>query len=295
MCFYPPFFSPFKQQHIAILGTGTMGRTIATGLVRSGVTSPAHLVVTNRTAQKAQALARDLGVRVAATCADACKDADVVIICVKPNDMLSVAHRLRESGVLWPRTHVISIAAGVTTETIERVFGATIPVVRAMPNTPCLVGSGMTIIAKGTYATTEHLDIAKEMFLPFGRCLVLDEKHMNVVTGLSGSGPAFLYMIIEALADGGVMCGLPRDVATTIAAQVARGAAQMVLETERHPSALKDDVTTPGGCTIAGLLALEDGKIRSVLARAIQTAAAAAGQLGTPVSATAHAPAALHD
>jgi pyrroline-5-carboxylate reductase len=274
------------QHHIAILGTGTMGRTIATGLVRAGVASPTQLVVTNRTPHKAQLLARDLGVQVADTCEAACKDADIVIICVKPNDMLSVAHTLRDAGVLWPRTQIISIAAGLTTDAIERAFGAPIPVVRAMPNTPCLIGSGMTIVTKGAHAASEHIDVAKEMFLPFGRCLVLDEKHMDVVTGLSGSGPAFLYMIIEALADGGVMCGLPRDVATTIAAQVARGAADMILETGRHPSALKDDVTTPGGCTIAGLLALEDGKIRSVLARAIQTAAAAAGQLGTPATRT---------
>ncbi len=149
-----------------------------------------------------------------------------------------------------------------------------------MPNTPCLIGKGMTVLSKGSHATDGDVALATEIFEPLGRVLELEEKHMDTVTGLSASGPAFLYIIIEALADGGVMRGLPRSVATTLVAQMTLGAAEMVLTTGRHPAALKDDVTTPAGCTIAGILALEDGRIRSVLARGVETAAKVAGELG---------------
>jgi pyrroline-5-carboxylate reductase len=188
-------------------------------------------------------------------------------VCVKPSDVIEALHGLRDHSALWPRTLIISIAAGISTSAIEQAVGAPLPVVRAMPNTPCLIGHGMTVVARGSHATDEHLATAHAVFGTLGRCIVLDEKHMDVVTGLS---------------DGGVRCGLPRATATEMVAQVALGAASMVLSTGRHPSALKDDVTTPGGCTIAGLLALEDGKIRSVLARAVETATTTAASLGAP-------------
>lgn len=175
---------------------------------------------------------------------------------------------------------MISIAAGISTGFIEGHFGDATPVLRAMPNTPCLIGKGMTVLSKGSHATDADVALATEIFEPLGKVLELEEKHMDTVTGLSASGPAFIYIIIEALADGGVMRGLPRSVATTLVAQMTMGAAEMVLTTGRHPAALKDDVTTPAGCTIAGILALEDGRIRSVLARGVETAAKVAGELG---------------
>ncbi len=151
---------------------------------------------------------------------------------------------------------------------------------RAIPNTPCQIGEGMTVVAPGARATEDDLDAALMIFRPLGRALRLDEEHMDTVTGLSGSGPAFVYVIIEALSEGGVMMGLPRSVATELAAQTVKGAARMVLDTGRHPAALKDDVTTPAGCTISALLMLEDGRLRSVLARGVQEAARSAAGLG---------------
>jgi pyrroline-5-carboxylate reductase len=149
-----------------------------------------------------------------------------------------------------------------------------------MPNTPCRIGEGMSVVSGGAHALEADLLVAEAVLRPLGRVLRLDEEHMDAVTGLSASGPAFVYVIIEALAEGGVMVGLPRDVATELAAQTVQGAARMVLETGRHPAALKDDVTTPAGCTISALLALEDGKLRSVLARGVQEAARSASMLG---------------
>jgi pyrroline-5-carboxylate reductase len=270
------------SQHIALIGAGTMGQTIATGLVRAGIVPAERLTVLDHDTNKTTALARDLGVRMASSAAEACKQSDVILLCVKPKDVSGVIQTLRDAGALHADTVVISIAAGVATASVERDAGIALPVVRAMPNTPSLVGQGMTGVCKGTHATDAHVAIAREMFTTLGRCLTLEEKHMDVVTGLSGSGPAFVYVMLEALADGGVMCGLPRATATDLVAQVALGAATMILSTGRHPSALKDDVTTPGGCTIAGLLALEDGKIRSVLARAVETATETAAGLGAP-------------
>jgi len=273
------------SHHIALIGAGTMGRTIATGLVNAGVVPATQITVTDHDTDKTDALAHDVGVHTARTAADAARSADVVILCVKPKDVPATLHALRDARVLRPDMLLISIAAGVTTASLERGVGIDMPVVRVMPNTPCLVGQGMTVVSKGTHGTDEHVDVAREMFTTLGRCLILEEKHMDVVTGLSGSGPAFVYVMLEALADGGVMCGLPRAIATELVAQVALGAATMILATGRHPSALKDDVTTPGGCTIAGLLALEDGKIRSVLARAVETATETAVGLGAPAAA----------
>ncbi len=149
-----------------------------------------------------------------------------------------------------------------------------------MPNTPCLIGEGMTALAPSAEATEADLELARGIFGVVGRVVVLDEKHMDAVTGLSGSGPAFACVILEALADGGVMMGLPRAVAVELAAQTVQGAARLVLETGEHPAALKDRVTTPAGCTIAGLFKMEEGRIRSTLARTVQEATRVASGLG---------------
>jgi pyrroline-5-carboxylate reductase len=154
-----------------------------------------------------------------------------------------------------------------------------VAVVRAMPNTPAAVGCGMTAICRGTHALPEHLEIARGMFDAVGRTIVLDEKHMDAVTGLSASGPAFAYIILESLAEGGVKVGLPRDVATLLAAQTMKGAASVVLETGDHPALLKDAVTTPAGCTIDGILELEEGKLRVTLIKAVVKATSRAGEL----------------
>ena len=267
-------------KRIAVLGVGTLGRALAEGLVESAGVDPAALVGTVRRAERLQALAAAARYRVTLDNAQAARDADVVLVCTKPKDAPGVVSELAAAGALDHDPLLVSVAAGVTTDALLAAAGREQRIVRAMPNTPCLIGEGMTVLSPGRHATPLDGELALALFEPLGRVLVLDEEHLNTVTGLSGSGPAFIYVVIEALAEGGVMCGLPREVATELAAQSARGAASMVLDTERHPASLKDDVTTPAGCTIAGLLAMEDGRIRSVLARGVEAAARAAAGLG---------------
>jgi pyrroline-5-carboxylate reductase len=267
-------------KRISIIGSGTMGRALAGGLLRSGKVTAGQLACTARTRQTAEKLSGDLGLPCTTDNAEAAQGADVVVLCLKPKDVLKACEGLASKGALAGAPLVVSIAAGVTTGSLEAALGAGVPVVRAMPNTPCFIGKGMTVVSKGAHATEAHSATALEIFSTMGRTMELEEKHMDTVTALSASGPAFLYVVLESLADGGVMRGLPRAAAIELAAQAALGAAEMVLQTGRHPAALKDDVTTPAGCTIAGILAMEDGRIRSVLARGIETAARAAGELG---------------
>ena len=187
---------------------------------------------------------------------------------------------MKKGGAFNSLPLVISIAAGVSIGSIEEVTSPGVPVIRAMPNTPCLIGSGVTALAPGSGAGHEQMAQARVIFESLGTCVEVEELHMDAVTGLAASGPAYIYLIIEALADGGVMMGLPRKVAMDLVTQMVVGSARMVAETDRHPASLKDDVTTPAGCTISGILTLEDGKIRSVLARAVQIATIRASELG---------------
>jgi pyrroline-5-carboxylate reductase len=269
-----------KDKKIAILGSGTMGRTIAGGLLKAAKVRTSHLRATARRKDAADAFTREVGIQCLLDNAQVAAWADVVILCVKPKDLAKALDQLKAKGALAHKPLLISIVAGVSTAFIESLLDTPCPVVRAMPNTPCFIGKGMTVVTKGSRARTLHVEMAREIFTPLGRFIELEEKHMDTVTGLSASGPAFMYVIIEALADGGVMRGLPRPVAIQLAAQMTLGAAEMVLATGRHPASLKDDVTTPAGCTIAGILALEDGRIRSVLARGVETAAKVAAELG---------------
>lgn len=272
---------------LCVLGCGTMGEAIVGGVARAGWLPAANVVVTARREIVAAELRERLGVAATTDNLAACRDAEVVLICLKPQRFAEVldndAMRAALAGKL-----VISIAAGVTLDKLATWLPET-ALIRAMPNTPCLIGQGMTVLCRldaraaphpANVANDDQLALTLEIFASVGRCLEVEAKLMDAVTGLNGSGPAFVYVMLEAMADGGVMMGLPRDVALTIAAQVFRGAASMVLDTDLHPAALKDQVTTPAGCTIAGILTMEDGRIRSVLARTIQEAAKVAGSLG---------------
>jgi pyrroline-5-carboxylate reductase len=200
-----------------------------------------------------------------------------VILAVKPQTVGSVLTRLRD--VLRSNQLLISVAASVPTAYMEERLAAKVPVVRAMPNTPSMLGVGMTGICKGSNATAVQLELAQTMFNTVGRTAVVEEKHMDAVTGLSASGPAFIYIIIESLAEAGVKVGLARDLATLLAAQTTMGAAKVVLETGQHPAQLKDAVTTPAGCTIDGILELEEGKLRVTLIKAVVKAAQRAKEL----------------
>ncbi|KAF9166191.1 delta 1-pyrroline-5-carboxylate reductase [Actinomortierella ambigua] len=204
---------------------------------------------------------------------------DVVLLCTKPQIAKAVLSAPGIQEALAGKV-VISICAGVTIEQLKLWTTPTTTIIRAMPNTPCKIREGMTVISCGPNTDEQSMKFTARIFSTLGRCRILDEKHLDAVTALAGSGPAFACVMLEALADGGVMMGLPRDVATELAAQVLQGAARMVLTTGAHPAAIKDSVTTPGGCTIAGLLTMEDGKIRSTLARTIQEATTVASTLG---------------
>ena len=264
---------------IAILGFGTMGKALAGGLLKSGVAAPDTLVVGVRRPhpQGVNPKADGLGLKTLINI-DAAKAAGTLVVCVKPMDVEALMTRLREAGALDHHPLVVCIAAGLSTAKLAPQAPGC-PVVRAMPNTPCAIGRGVTVLARGPGAEDQHLALARSLFTPLGAVLELEEKHMDTVTGLSASGPAFIYMVLEAMAEGAVMRGLPRAVALELAARVAQGAAEMVLATGRHPAALRDDVTTPAGCTVAGLLVLEDGRLRSVVARGIEMAAKVAGEL----------------
>jgi len=270
-----------KPKRIAILGTGTMGRALALGLLRSGEATAGELVGTTRHPERAERAAQLLEIRVTTDNAEAARGAEVVLLCTKPNVVVGLLEELARQEALEHDPLIVSIAAGVRTGRLEAAAGRRARVVRAMPNTPSLVGCGMTVLSAGAHADEADLDRAERLFTPLGRVMRLDEEHMDAVTGLSASGPAFVYVIIDALSEGGVMMGLPRRVAIELAAQAVNGAARMVLETGRHPAELKDEVTTPAGCTASALLALEDGKLRSVLARGVQAATTAAAGLGS--------------
>jgi pyrroline-5-carboxylate reductase len=259
-----------------VIGAGRLGETLISGLIDAGRMRPDEVVITTAHPQRARDLARRLGVRAAASNLEAARGAEVVLLGLKPQQMTRVLEEI--GATLTPRQILISVAASVSTAVIQRSLKQAVPVVRAMPNTPVLVRQGMTGLACGTHAGEEHLERAREIFGAVGRTLVVDEPHMDAVTGLSASGPAFLYIAIEALADGGVKVGLPREIATELAAQTVLGSGAMVLRTGEHPARLKDAVTTPSGTTIDGILELEDGGLRVALIKAVVRATRRAGE-----------------
>jgi pyrroline-5-carboxylate reductase len=262
---------------IAVLGTGKMGGILVQAFIRSGLVPSGQLVATVAHQERADALSTQFGITVTTDNLSAARDADIILLGVKPNQMADVVRQIAPA--LYPNKLLISFAASVKTSAIEAATGGRIPVIRAMPNTPAKLGAGVTAICRGGFVTDDQMALAESIFSTVGRTVVVDEKHMDAVTGLSGSGPAFLYIILEALAEAGVNVGLPRDVATLLAAQTTYGAARMVLETGAHPALLKDEVTTPGGCTVDGILELEQGGLRVTLIKAVKRATERARQL----------------
>ena len=262
-----------REKTLAVLGTGMMGSALARGLVHAGAMPSANLRFYDTQEDKAIALADALGPGAwAATSApSAVSQADLILIAVKPPMVPQVLAEIAPA--LSPHQLVISIAAGVRLAAMEALLPSGIPVIRTMPNTPSLVGCGAAALCRGTSATEEHLGLAQSLFASVGLSVEVPERLLDAVTGLSGSGPAYVYLIIEALADGGVKEGLPRETARLLAAQTVLGAAQMVLSSDLHTAQLKDNVTTPGGTTIAALHVLERSGIRAALMDAVQAAA----------------------
>ncbi len=266
-------------QTLAMLGAGKMGGILLRAFLTSGLFTRERVWATVAHEESAAALESGVGVRCTRDNLRAAQAADILVLGVKPTQVADLVRQIAPA--LTPGKLVISIAASVTAKAIEEAAGeASHPaVVRAMPNTPARVGAAMTALVRGRFATLEHVDLARRMFQTVGRVVEVDEKHMDAVTGLSGSGPAFHYIILDALTEAGVNVGLPRDVALQLAAQTAYGAARMVLETGSHPALLKDEVTTPAGCTVDGILELEAGGLRVTLIKAVKRATERAREL----------------
>ena len=269
---------PQTAYRIGFIGSGRMATALAKGLVQSGFV-PADQVLASDIVDAARAaFASETGAGALDTLSELVDRSNVVVIAVKPQSMAGVLQELRP--LLQPAHLVISIAAGVPLSGLATALGADVRLIRVMPNTPCLVGQGASGYSLGGAATPDDAALVQSMLSTVGIAVEVPESLLDAVTGLSGSGPAYAFQIIEALSDGGVRAGLPRDVATRLAAQTLLGAAQMVLSTGEHPGALKDAVTSPGGTTIAGLHELERGGVRASLMNAVLAASLRSQELG---------------
>ena len=256
------------HKKIAVLGCGKMGTILLESFLERKLMAPEEVAATIQHGDRSAELARELGgTAVGTDNRAAVAGAPIVLLCVKPQALGQLLDEIATS--LAPGTLMISIAASTTTGFIQQKLGKDMPVVRAMPNTPAMVGAAMTAVCGSPSAKAEHLETTKHLFESVGRVQVVDEKHMDAITALSASGPAFVFVILESLAEAGVKVGLPREMATMLAAQTLFGSAKLALETGHHPALLKDAVTTPAGCTIEGLMELEKGGLRVTLMNAV--------------------------
>ncbi len=265
------------DKKIAFLGGGNMAEALIKGMLSADVAKSHQMIVADTSPARLDYL-KKYNINPAKSNQEAVREAEVVLLCVKPQVIDAV---LAEIAVAADSSKlVISIAAGITIDRMEKVLTANPRIIRVMPNTPALVLSGAAGLAKGSNTTNEDMAVALEIFGAVGRAVVVDEKLLDAVTGLSGSGPAFVFTVIEALSDAGVKVGIPRPLALELAAQTVFGSAKMVLETREHPAKLRDMVTSPGGTTIAGMHELEKGKLRAVLMNAVEAATNRSKELG---------------
>ena len=262
---------------VAVLGAGKMGGILLQAFLKENLFATESVHATVAHAEKAVARSAQWGVDVGTDNLSAARQADLILLGVKPFQIPDLIAEIKPA--LAPSKTIVSFAASVKTRSIEDAAGMEIGVIRAMPNTPSALGAGIAGLCRGRFVKPEQMELAQRIFQTVGRTVVVDEKHMDAVTGLSASGPAYVYIIIEALAEAGVKVGLPRDTATQLAAQTVFGAGKMVLETGYHPALLKDQVTTPAGCTIDGILELEEGGLRVTLIKAVMRATERARQL----------------
>jgi pyrroline-5-carboxylate reductase len=263
---------------VGFLGAGQMATALAAGWAAAGLLDGSRSRASDPLPVARTKFEQATGVRAVQTNAAVAAECDVLVLAVKPQVMPAVLAELRPH--VGPRHLVVSIAAGVTLKAVADGLAGGVRLVRVMPNTPCLVGASASGYAAGPTATADDVALVGKLFGAAGKAFALPEPALDAVTGLSGSGPAFVYVLIEALADGGVRVGLPRDVAQALAAQTVLGAAKMVLETGQHPAALKDAVASPGGTTIAGLHALERAGFRAALMDAVEAATKRSQELG---------------
>ena len=267
----------FPKVRVAVLGAGKMGGILLQAFLKQNLFAPDQIHATVGHAERAIALSTQWGVDVSTNNLEAAKKADLILLGVKPFQVPGLIEEIRPA--LTTAKTLVSFAASVKTRAIEEAAGLEIAVIRAMPNTPSALGAGAAGLCRGRFVSTAQMELAERIFETVGRTVTVEEKHMDAVTGLSASGPAYIYIIIEALAEAGVKVGLSREIATQLAAQTTFGAAKMVLETGYHPALLKDAVTTPAGCTIDGILELEEGGLRVTLIKAVMRATERAKQL----------------
>jgi pyrroline-5-carboxylate reductase len=268
----------FEQLRFAFIGGGNMAEALLKGLCSGLGVAPGRIIATDILPERRSYLKATYGISALADNPQAVRDSDVILLAVKPQTMPEVLTAI--ASVITLEKLVISIAAGITLQTLQQALGTQNRVVRVMPNTPALVLSGAAGISPGAAATPQDVALVERIFGAVGQAVVVSDDLMDVVTGLSGSGPAFVFALIEGLSDGGVLMGLPRPVATVLAAQTVLGAAQMVLETGKHPGELKDMVTSPAGTTIAGMHALESGGLRGLMMEAVRRATERSAALG---------------
>lgn len=260
----------FKR--VGICGTGNMGQAIAAGIISSGLITGDNLFLYNRHREKAEQVALSAGGGTVLSSLQAlAAQAELIILAVKPYAMPAVLAELRNT--VSEGTVVLSVAAGVTLQRMAEGLGKTCKLIRSMPNTPALVGEGMTALTANASVTETEMEDVKTLFTSFGKAEVVEEAMMDAVCGLSGSGPAYVYLFIEALADGAVLEGMPRRQAYTFAAQTVLGAAKLVLESQKHPGELKDAVCSPGGTTIAAVKVLEERGLRAAVMAAVEASA----------------------
>ena len=265
------------RKTVAIFGAGVMGSTLLSGLVRSG-RDVADLVITGRNTERTEELASTSGVRRLSN-VDAAQLADTLVLVVKPQDMSGLLAEIRDQ--VRPGALVVSLAAGITTAFLEERLPAGTAVVRVMPNTPALVDEGMAAISPGQACDEVHLVEAEELLRSCGKVLRIPEKHQDAVTAISGSGPAYIFYVVEAMIEAGVLLGLPRATSTELVVQTLYGAATMLKETRQHPTVLREQVSSPGGTTMAALRQLDDHKVRAAFVTAMEAAAERSKQLAS--------------
>jgi len=265
------------KKKIGIIGAGKMGGALLGGILRAGIVSPEELIVADQDRRRLEELKEKFEIEATALNRRAA-EAEMVILAVKPQVIGEVIDDIAK--VVKTETLLVSIAAGVPLGFIEKRLGKECPVIRAMPNTPAMIGEGATALAAGRKATEKEMALARRIFEAVGKTVVVKEELMDAVTGLSGSGPAYVFTVMEALADGGVQMGLDRATARLLAVQTVLGSAKLALASDLHFGELRDMVTSPGGTTIAGLRALEEGKIRATLMAAVEVATRRSQALG---------------
>jgi len=266
-----------KGKTLAVVGVGKLGEALISGLLKQGDIKASDITGSVAHESSISRVQDRLGIKTLLDNKEVVRGKDLVILAVKPQNMDKVAREIKD--VLSKEQIIISVAASVTTAYVQERLNEGAVVIRAMPNTPAVMNVGMTGLSGGKHASSEHMRIAETVFKCVGETVQVDESLMDGVTALSASGPAYLYVVIESLAEAGVKLGISREVSTLLAAQTMLGAARMVLDSKAHPALLKDMVTTPAGCTIDGLMELEEGKLRVTLIKAVVKAAERAKEL----------------